>query len=780
MTQPNVPDSQPTHPALDDSEHLTRKSVEMQAPISLLNTELDHLRPKKKKPDRETLITRLILLAALLLAAIPSALVVAQKWLNILPGDWNRETWCKVDFLCKTILPSYFLVILWCFLALTILMILGGRKPIVVTENVLVSFSDHTVSPRQKQIGFYLLIASGLGMTAVIILSQITQKWPGWDLVLVWGAYMAGWTVRSIPFAFLLKSWNRDGEYWVSLLLGHVAVVTVLAAYYDVTQIFYLSLVLLVLTFGNLWRFRKRVPAIYWIISITLVVYSININGWWTSIIGDDYNFHNIAWQFAEKMSFTQIGEMLFKADGAHGTHPYFSSFVQGISMKLVGHDSFGWRFSNLYLSALGVGLFYLFCKSFLVKREALVAACLLASSHYVMTFGKIGYNNLQALFALTLTLAITAWALRWRQPIVFALLGSVMAMCFYLYPASLYVIPVPIILLLLYYPPASRSAIVRWVVMIIPLLAMIYPLLMQPVYWSTKVAGTLFFRPYLVESVAAVIRHFAQNIFYAILSIFYIAEGHYIAVSYIDPVSASFVFIGYFVLLTQIRRQRFAIFTALFFVLFLFTVSASHDRETPPSTRMFLMLPLFALFGMWGIMWVEQSIKKADFFELSTNRMLVPILLVVIAGTNLVQAYTISPMRFAPTQSAESLFVGITQSIQQAEPNSPKNFAVIYGDVWGIQGLVEFQNVYPHLAWFHLYGIQILEPKLPEEDFKLFSDRNTLIMVSPYIDPEWQNALDASLQALGKVRCDVSTPDGQKRFALYYAPDLPSACPTW
>ena len=55
----------------------------------------------------------------------------------------------------------------------------------------------------------------------------------------------------------------------------------------------------------------------------------------------------------------------------------------------------------------------------------------------------------------------------------------------------------------------------------------------------------------------------------------------------------------------------------------------------------------------------------------------------------------------------------------------------------------------------------------------------NTIIMVSPDLDQNLQTALDAPLLGLGKAHCDVLTPDGQKRFVLYYATDLPQPCPT-
>lgn len=774
MTTPDNSETASMAVPPEDREDLQRKLIEMEGKLSTLENELNALRPVKTKTSLETWISRFILLIVLILAVTPPALVVSQMWFGNDPGGLDGGTWCNVAFLCNSVLPPYFAVIFWCFLILAVVMFYLRRKTVVVQENPLRLFENPLVSPRQMRAGFHLLVLSALGMIGVIIWSLVNQRWPGWDLVIVWLLYLSGWALRAVPLTTLVDVWKRNGEFWISLLLAHVALVAVLAAYYEATQVFYLSLILLAMASANLWRFRRHVPIIFWVISITLVFYTININGWWTAIIGDDQGFHELAWAFAEKMNFVQMGSFLFQADGVFGSHTYFSSFVQAISMKLFGHGSFGWRFSNLYLCAIGVGLFYFFCKSFLSQRAALIAACLLAFSHYVMSFGKIGYNNLQALFAFSVVLAIAAWALRWKQPFVFALLGSAMALCFYLYPASLYIVPLPILLLLMYYPPTSRQAVGRWLVMTAVWVAMIYPLLIQPVYWETKRAGTIFHTPALVQSVDTIVQHFTYNIFYSLLSFLYGTEGHYVVSSFIDPITAVFIIVGYLVLLYQMRRQRFAIFVALGFVFFLFSVGASHDRAVPSTTRMFLMVPWFALFGMWGILWFDENIKKADLFAHSKT-VLVPILLIAIAGANLYQAYKISPMRYAATQSAATLYLAITENIQKIQPDRQKNIAFIAQDTWGFETFLYFQDVYPYLEWFHLFPIVIAEPVLPENMMGLFSDPETIVMVAPYLEPEWQNALDAPLMALGKARCDLWIPDMRRLMVVYYSPELPA-----
>ncbi len=772
MTTPSDSEAQATTPP-EDVDNPKSKLIEMDAKSATLENELGSLSATKTKHSREMWISRFVVAIVLILTVIPSVLVIIDKWYGKLARDSYSDTWCQVEFLCYSVLPSYFVIILWCFFILGVILFFLRNKSVVVQENPLGLFENWQVGPRQMRIGFYLLVLSGLGMIWVITLSIINQRWPGWDLVLVWLLYLSGWALRAAPLNILVGFWKKNGEFWVSLLLMHIAIITTLAAYHEIRQVLYLSLILLIVAFANLWRFRKRVPIIFWLISITLIFYTINVNGWWTGFVGDDYGFHELAWAFAEKMSFAQIGKFLFQADGVFSSHPYFSSFLQGISMKLFGHGSFGWRFSNIYLCAMGVGLFYFFCKSFLSQRAALIAACLLAFSHYVMSFGKNGYNNLQALFALLLVLAVAAWALRWKQPFVFALLGSAMALCFYLYPAALYVVPLPILLLLMYYPPTSRQAIGRWLVMVVAWGAMIYPLLIQPIYWEAKRAGTFFNRPELVQSPDIIVQHFAYNIFYALISFLYSTEGHYVIASFMDPITAVFIIIGYFILLYQLRRQRFAIFTALGFVMFLFSVGASHDREVPSTTRMFLMVPWFALFGMWGLMWFEEMIKKAGFF-LRSKTVLVSILLVAIAGANLYQAYKISPLRYAPMQSPATMYLAVTENILNVQPNKQKNIALIAQDTWSFETLDDFRDVYPYLEWFHLYSIIIDEPVLPQDKLALFADPATIVMLDPFLESEWQNALDAPLTALGKNHCNVWVPDLRTMLVVYYSPDLP------
>jgi ABC-type multidrug transport system fused ATPase/permease subunit len=752
------------------------------------------LSESKSKQIRTRLHALAVLLIAVILAGIPPALVMVDRWFHFTSTDLRRaistdlmhaistdlmgDIWCQSSYLCQIWLPSYFLIVFASVAGLLVFMFLQRREPVVVVENSIVSLENSPAGEDQARVGFYFIAGSACGFMLIVLLSLIDQQYPGWSLVLVWLTFLMGCFLRAFALASILNSWKRNGEFWISILLAFVSIVGILVGYFGQPQIFWTTVVLLILVMANLWRFRRRVPLIFWIVSLALIVYTININVWWTAVVGDEYGFHDLARQLVEKTGFAELGQVLFRADGVNGTHPYLSSILQAIPMKFLGDENFGWRFSNPLMCSLAVGLFYLFCKTFISKRLSLVAAFLIAVSSYVISFGKIGYNNLQALFALALVLALSAWALRSRLPLAFACLGSAMALCFYIYPAALYVIPLPFLLLSLYYPPLTREVTKRWMHMFIVWIALLFPLMLQPIYWQTKVAGTFLNQPDLLQSFSTILDHFVNNIVYAFFSFLYIpVETQFVVSSYLDPLTAAFFLIGFCLLIYQLRRQRFALFVLLSLIFFILTVGASHDRATPPTTRMFLLLPLYALIASWGVIWVEAKARQAFSARAGILSALLPILLVTIAGANLYQAYSLSQIRSTNYQMLEALFIRISQHIYEAKPTSPQNYAVVVNESGGIEGLLELQQVYPHLAWAQIHQIRIPKPVLSEANLPLLADRNTSVILAPWLDPVWVTALDAPLRALGKESCDILTAAGEKRFVLYHDPDLPRAC---
>lgn len=777
MTSLDAAQPSPDHPEDSTPEELQQRLQEMQARIALLESELSQIRTPSIDV-RARLRTFASLLVAVSLAVIPPLLVVAERWFNLLSRDVLRAEWCQSTYLCQTLWPSYFLIVFACIVGLAIFMFFQRRRPVVVVELQPAPLSSVPVNQRQLKVGRYLIGGSIAAFALIVLFSVASQQYPDWSLALAWLTFMTGWFIRSFSSESIAGAWKRDGELWIACLLVFVAICVVLSSLSGRSQISGIAVGLLILALANLGRLRRRVPPIFWIVSLALIVYTININSWWAAVVGDEYDFFNVAQRLVENTGILEIGQNLFKADSVFGTHPHFSSLLQAISLRLFGVENFGWRFSNVLLSALSVGLFYAFLKTFSARRLALIAAFLLAVSSYVMAFGKIGYNNLQALFALTLVLATAAWALRSRLPLAFASLGSAVALCFYVFPAALYVVPVPFILLAFYYPPLTRDAAKRWALTLGTAAALILPLLLQPVYWQTKITGTFFNRADLVQSLDVIFQHVASNVLYASFSPFYLAEeSHFVAASYLDPLTAALFLMGFCLLLYQLRRQRFALFVLLTFGFFLLSVGASHDRTTPPNTRMFLFLPLFALIATWGMLWVEEKARQVFALRGGAAFALTPILLALITGLNLVQAYALAPIRYTGLQQTEALFLRVAQHVHATEPTTPKNYAIVVNESWGIDGLLQLQQIYPQLAYAQIHQLRITEPVLPESSAPLLAGRNTIVILTPWLDPAWVAALDAPLRAAGKVPCDIATVRGEKRFVLYHDPDLPQAC---
>ena len=300
------------------------------------------------------------------------------------------------------------------------------------------------MSAGQNRVSRLLFVTAGIAIALIAVRPWSQHHVPRWELALAYAAYLLAWALREAPVAGVWAALRRRQGPLTAILLGVVALLLVLASRYGQYRFHWITAVLLLLAAADLWRYRKAIHPIVWIATLALILYATNMNVWWLSAIGDEYSFWTYAREIAEKQRLVFIGASLFNGQAVYGAHPYLSSLIQAIFMKLFGSDGFGWRISNACLSAAAVLLLYLFARTFVTRRTALMAALFLAISHYLISFGKIGYNNLQALFAEALVLASAAWAVRTRRPVAFALLGAGMGFCFYVYPAALYVVPLP------------------------------------------------------------------------------------------------------------------------------------------------------------------------------------------------------------------------------------------------------------------------------------------------------------------------------------------------
>lgn len=720
------------------------------------------------------------LAAITVLAAVPSALVMLDRWFgNPKVLSLWQEAWCRSDALCRSAYPSYFILAFPCWLLAVSLTLWAARRRPAALAGLAprpaegASFAAGRI---QRWLGLGLIVAAAAGFGAVVMRAlHYRDVFPGWWLAGVIAAHLLGWLLREIPAAAWAAAWRRHHAGLIAVGLGQLAAAAGLASIYGAQRFQWAFAVLIVLAALNLVGRRRAVSAIGWIVTLALLLFATNMNAWWLSAIGDEYTFWAYAREIVEEQSLEFIGSQLFNGQGVYAAHPYLSSLIHALFLRLFGVAGFSWRFSNACLSAAAIAFFYIFFKTFLPRRTAVLAALFLALSHYIMSFGKIGYNNLQAFLAESWVLAAAAWAARTRRPSAFALTGAALAFCAYVYPAALYVLPIPVLLLLWYAPPTSWQAVRCWGLMAASLLIPSFPLLLQPAYWQAKVAGTLFYNPAVVQTPATALNHLAKNSFYSAFSyLFTPQEDHFIAVGYVDPLTAVFIGIGFACMLGLAFRRRFAAFLLTALALLLFLVGASHDRPFPTGTRMFLLLPWFALCAAIGLAWLMEQMRDAGLLR-GRGTALLALIFTAVLGLNLYQAYPLARDRMAGFQSLETLFLRMVQRAQPDERVAPKTYVFITEPTWTSAGIRLLADVYPIQARFA--EVVVTDQALPESDRALIADPNALVIIEPWMDPARRQALEPDLQALGKAPCPIRATNGDERFTLWHAPGLEKMC---
>jgi hypothetical protein len=708
--------------------------------------------------------------AILLLAFFPPVLVMLDRWFDL---RWIHTqflyAWCYPAKHCNTVLPAYFVIILPGTMLLIFLFILRGDpiNSFVSVKAPLREENNPPSSQRQRYIGGFFI-----SMSIIWIVWQIIRVWqsnstPGWNYLCAYLLLLCGWMLRGIPIHHVVDHWKENRLKYCFLLINHVSLIGVLAGVSMSSKPWPLFLILYLVSVFAYRKSLRDISASYWLSSFALVIFTLGINHWSFSIIGDEYAFFRYADDIVQHQDLTHIGARLFYGQGVYQTHPYLSSLIQAVSMKIFGTYNFGWRFSNIYLSAIAIGLCHSVFRSFLRKRVAALAGLLLAFSQYLIAFGKIGYNNLQAFFLLALVLYFTRQAIVHKRNFNFAILGSFWGLCFYVYPAALFVPPISFLLLLFYHSPVSRSAIRNWGVSILCLFFLLLPLFPQTTYWLNKIPGTFLYTPALSQSTANMAYHLSSNLLSAMYSFLYAPqETHFVAGSYVDPLSAALALIGLSLLLSKYRSDRFVTFLIASFVYLLFFLGATHDRSVPSTTRMFLLLPWFAIFSAIGFTWIIHRLKSTRW-----RRVLTVLTLVFCLGLNLYQAFPLAQKRMAYRyHSFQVLFLRDAPQLLATKDDVKPSITILnQPDTHLLKSLYELLDI---------YQISYTQEQLTEVDVEIFlqddlarewlSDTHSLIIITPWVYGETRTSIEQVLSQTGKRRCEVKNFTGNTIYVVW------------
>lgn len=714
---------------------------------------------------------------AIILAIVPSFLMFLDRWVgDQRVRDLFRQWWCKSSFLCNTALPSYFILVFVCFILILAIFTFRNRdsESVITPQTKLISNKGEITKPEQKQrrLGFALLLCSILGMIISLVIALASDGLPGGEFVLLFLTYIVGWLLKDVPIRLILRVLHANRFRLTLIIYAHLSMIGVLASFFTSSNLWLFVLPILIVSMISLLKQQPKISPAFWLMSLALILYVLYLDGWWFAIIGDEYEFYRYARQIVEGQSLSIINSSLFTGSAAYGTHPYFSSLLQAISMKVFGSHNFGWRFSSVYLSALAIGILYPFLKTFLRERLALLAALFLASSHYIMSFSKIGYNNLQAFFILSLNLWAVTWTIKTRRPLSFALLGTTLGLCFYVYPAALFIPPIPLLLLMFYHPPTSRSAIQHWSITIVTMLLLMLPLFIQPDYWISKISGTFFYSPELIQSASRLGTHLVTNFLYALFSFLYvIEESHFVAISYVGPLTAAFVFIGIASLFPKMRREKFTGFLVVSFLYLLFFLGTTHDRMFPSTTRMFLLLPWFTIFAAVEFMWIMKFIRQMRIAPHLPDTF-ATLLVIAVIVLNLYQAYPLSKRRMADHyQSIQVLFLREADRLLNSS-ESPSATVVLLNrpETYMAESLYELLDLYEiPFKPGQLVELNVAELGILEQVDDLVTDKHSLVIMIPWIEDEVRYAIEQVLRSGGKEPYEVRNTIGNTAYEIWH-----------
>lgn len=720
-----------------------------------------------------------------ILAAIPSIWVFKTRWLDPFPGfrlfRWWYG-WCSWQLFCQTTLPGLAIVgFPVCAVSLAVLFLLIKKSQIV--PSIITSPDSHDVSAvdaaRKQQVLLprILLGISCVGFFLILVDSLSSGRIPGWDLVAVFLCFLAAcFFSESRDFPGWIR---KNAGFSLSIFLNHLLFIAVMYAGSEQKQWMIMAVAAFLISLVNLLRYRNRLPPIYFVFLLAILLFTLWNNTWWSSLVGDEYSQFELDYALVQKQDLAWFGNNLFNPKGNFGTTPMLATYIQVFFMKVLGVNGFGWRFSNAYLCAFGIVLFYYFLRKFVVERIAWTSAALLASSEYLISFGKIGYTNLQAFFAFALVLAVAAWASQSKSKWIFCLLGSSLAFCCYIFPAALYVLPLPILFLCFYYPPNTREAVKHWGIMLAALGLLIYPLFLQPIYWIEKVPGTILVNPNAMESAGTVLNHILSNVFYAFFSFLYVQrETHFIAASYADPLTGMFILIGFFFLLFQTRKHRFLVFWMAGFLILLLAVGASHGYDFPPTTRMFLILPWWMLFAAAGLEYLlAQCSALVRFPRKAWLGVHLGIVLLVI-GLNEYQAQRLAYTLYGSRPPLEAIFIRQAEEVKRINPGNSPNYIFLTDTSWTTEGFKRFPMLYPQiLGGASISTVKIVGPDIPASVYSSIAAPDTIIFILPFFHLAWQRNIEDGLIKTGKKPCRIRAPEGVEIVVVYSVPEYTSTC---
>lgn len=364
----------------------------------------------------------------------------------------------------------------------------------------------------------------------------------------------------------------------------------------------------------------------------------IALTRWNFAWIGDEKAFYNIANQIVQGKAWN-----IFDLTGVYNTHPWMDSAWQALALKLFGNDIVGWRMGSAAVMGIATTLFYLLALTLAGRLPAVCGAVIVASSHHLMAFTRISYNNTHCLVWSQLALLMLALAWRTRGTGYLFGTGCALGMCLYTFMPAQVTGPVIAILIMIPFLRRPRwGTLAAWAVLTAGFLLTITPgLLTTPIeeLWrvmqqnSRREAAAqdpgMVFRLNVVRSLGVYWSNFQW-------------KHHYVAGPFIDTISGLLLGLGLPLALFRIHRpaERLAL---IWFVVGLVVLAGSFYLPEPPITRLLYLVPAIALLAGLALASVDSLMKRWS-IPRKIRRTLFCVLMIPIPFLNLHQFLKVSP----------------------------------------------------------------------------------------------------------------------------------------
>lgn len=361
-----------------------------------------------------------------------------------------------------------------------------------------------------------------------------------------------------------------------------------------------LALGLCLLALGPRWRaVDGDLMRLLGLILLAFCLYNHDYMHWRHSTIGDDLAHY----ASAEAVCLGRIDGTILDWEGTYRQHPLSAAYLQAGAMRLYGIDAYGWRMSETVAVLLASLPLYFLARGVSGPRAGLVATVVFLFSPHLMAFTRIGYNQCQGLVAFLLPMACAVHALRRQSLFGFFCTGVSASLAFYTFGLA---IPLMVLtpLLLVTQSAFRRPNNIKWALLaglafFVGCASTASPRIMDRTWIHELAVGMTALRGAGLFEILTATETWCKTL-HALTSFFsYGYASQYMSGSLLSPVAALLAALGIGLVIGSTRRVALWLLAA--WVATAFASGGLSPYHIPPNTRIFILVPIFALFAGIG-----------------------------------------------------------------------------------------------------------------------------------------------------------------------------------